>query len=427
MGRLAHVAGIARAEIWPQPDHVPRLGCRPLPALDLVPEVGGLEAQRQFTARLEGRVGGQARQNLVKFEGLKALLFQWVSHSVVMWAKYTGGWPSPGHVWLRVGRRRAPLLLYLSAGGQFGAFGPARWAMDKIQQATGETTRLLLARPDAFTVRYEINPWMHVDVPVDRDRAIAEWQGLRAVYAELGAEIETIEPVPELPDLVYVANAGFVHGSRVLLSRFRHPERQGEEAIFARWFAAQGYQIVRPPAELAFEGAAEVRIAGDVFFGGWGIRTDRRVHDWVAAELGLRLVDLELVDPRFYHLDTCLNVLPGGLILYYPPAFSAAARAKIRRFAADLIELTDPEGLAFVANSILIDRTLVLGWAGDRVIEELGRRGFATRIARVDEFRKGGGSVACLTLTLTGRWIGAGGSAWSERSSSSNRMASNVA
>ena len=287
-------------------------------------------------------------------------------------------------------------------------------------------TTLLMAESRDFDVVYEINPWMRVAVPVDHAVALDQWRALATLYRDLGAQLHLVEPAPGQPDLVYVANAGLVQGQQVYLSRFRHPQRRGEEAVFAAWFQRYGYQIVEPPADLAFEGAAEVRFGEDFCFGGWGIRTDRRVHDWLAGELGLPVIDLELVDPRFYHLDTCLTVLPGDLILYYPKAFAATAQARVRRRAADLIELTDEEGLAFVANSILIDRTLVLGWVNGRITDELGRRGFQVRTTAVDEFRKGGGSVACLTLPLAGPWTGAGGTAWSERSSSSSRTASSV-
>ena len=289
------------------------------------------------------------------------------------------------------------------------------------------TTSFLMAEPHGFDVLYEINPWMHVGVPVDRAVALAQWRALYTLYRDLGAQVHLIEPAPDQPDLVYVANAGLVQSERVYLSRFRHPQRQGEEAVFADWFSRQGYQVIQPPADLAFEGAAEVRFGDGFCFGGWGIRTDRRIHDWLAGELGLAVTDLELVDPSFYHLDTCLNVLPGGLILYYPKAFSATAQARVRRLAADLIELTDEEGSSFVANSILIDRTLILGWVNGRITDELGRRGYQVRATPVDEFRKGGGSVACLTLPLAGPWTGAGGTGWSERSSSSSQTASSVA
>ncbi|HEV2126586.1 MAG TPA: hypothetical protein VGW38_27825, partial [Chloroflexota bacterium] len=109
-------------------------------------------------------------------------------------------------------------------------------------------TRFLMGRPDGFTVRYEINPWMHVGSDVDHIKAHTQWQDLCQTYRDLGAKVELLEPSAEQPDLVYVANAGLVQGNRVLLSRFRHAERQGEEAIFRCWFEARGYEIVRPPS-----------------------------------------------------------------------------------------------------------------------------------------------------------------------------------
>jgi N-dimethylarginine dimethylaminohydrolase len=327
-------------------------------------------------------------------------------------------------------RRTAKMITQPLLTDSDPARDPARVAAPspspRATQDPRPATSLLMAEPHGFDVIYEINPWMHVGVPIDRVAALAQWLALSTLYQDLGARVHLVEPAPDQPDLVYVANAGLVQGQRVYLSRFRHPQRRGEEALFADWFSRQGYEISQPPADLAFEGAAEVRFGEDFCFGGWGIRTDRRIHDWLAGELGLPVIDLELIDPRFYHLDTCLTALPGDLILYYPKAFSPAAQARVRRRAADLIELTDEEGLAFVANSILIDRTLILGWVNGRITDELGRRGFQVRTTPVDEFRKGGGSVACLTLPLAGPWTGAGGTAWSERSSSSSRTASSV-
>lgn len=283
---------------------------------------------------------------------------------------------------------------------------------------------LLLGCPDHFAVSYEINPWMHAGTCVDLARARDQWQNLLDTYHELGARTDVLPPVSEQPDFVYVANAGLVQGRTIYLSRFRHPERQGEEPHYARWFRQRGYCLVCPPAGVAFEGAAEVRRAADGFFGGWGIRTDRRVHDWLAERLGLPAIPLRLIDPRFYHLDTGLNVLPGGIILYYPEAFDPAARQSIRRHAADVIELTEAEAVAFAANCTVVGRTVVLGWINRRLQEEFERRGLAARTVQVDEFRKGGGSIACLTLPLSGGWTGAGGNAWNELSSSSSRTAS---
>ena len=43
----------------------------------------------------------------------------------------------------------------------------------------------------------------------------------------------------------------------------------------------------------------------------------RSLSDWFTREI----LPLELVDSRFYHLDTCLCPLSGGELLYFPPAF----------------------------------------------------------------------------------------------------------
>ena len=51
----------------------------------------------------------------------------------------------------------------------------------------------------------------------------------------------------------------------------------------------------------------------------------------IAAHVGMPVVSLELVDPRFYHLDTALAVLDDTTIAYYPPAFSDEARMQAAR------------------------------------------------------------------------------------------------
>ena len=37
--------------------------------------------------------------------------------------------------------------------------------------------------------------------------------------------------------------------------------------------------------------------------------------------LGVRVIPVELVDPRYYHLDTCFCPLAPGVAIWYPPAF----------------------------------------------------------------------------------------------------------
>src|SRR5258708_10690578 len=92
--------------------------------------------------------------------------------------------------------------------------------------------------PACFDVSYQINPWMRPKAwrPEHLAAAQAASANLKAALKAAGAHVETIGAVRGLPDLVFPANAAVVLDARVLLARFRHPERQGEEAVFLSTF-----------------------------------------------------------------------------------------------------------------------------------------------------------------------------------------------
>ena len=100
--------------------------------------------------------------------------------------------------------------------------------------------RLLMCAPEHFAVSYAINPWMDPTSWARDNRAHAaaarEWADLHRTLAGLGADIDLVPSVPGLPDLVFTANAAVVLDRQVLLARFRHPERQREQAHFEAAF-----------------------------------------------------------------------------------------------------------------------------------------------------------------------------------------------
>src|SRR4051794_23900736 len=96
--------------------------------------------------------------------------------------------------------------------------------------------RFLMCPPEHFGVLYEINPWMNSEVPVDRDRAHQQWAALGDCLRAAGATVESMQPHPDVPDLVFTANAGVVNGTQFVPSRFRHPERRGETPYDIEWF-----------------------------------------------------------------------------------------------------------------------------------------------------------------------------------------------
>ncbi len=197
-------------------------------------------------------------------------------------------------------------------------------------------SRLLVCPPDYFRINYEINPWMRRTNAVDSARAMSQWHALMDVLSQdVGAGIEQMPSLEGLPDMVFTANAGVVVGRRALVSRFRYPERQREEIHFERWFREQGYEVLTLDKTLYFEGAGDLLGFPDTWFGGYRQRSDIRAFPKVGDLFEREIIPLELIDARFYHLDTCFCPLSGGELLYFPPAFDAYGQAAIAQRVPD--------------------------------------------------------------------------------------------
>jgi N-dimethylarginine dimethylaminohydrolase len=254
--------------------------------------------------------------------------------------------------------------------------------------------------PDHFAVEYEINPWMKVQNAVDRPRAQQQWQELFLTYRRLGQTVELAQPMPGNPDMVFTANAGVVRNGKAVLSHFHHPERQGEEPFWWAAFHNRGYQVTLMPKDVSFEGAGDALFVGERLFCGYGFRTDRASHELVRDALDVEVVSLELVDPSFYHLDTCFCPLSKDVVMFAPEAFSATSAKLIRRMVRHVIEVPTSVALDFVCNGVTIGDQVVSSTGLENLAEDLHHAGFRTTSLPMTEFMKAGGGVRCLSLFL---------------------------
>jgi N-dimethylarginine dimethylaminohydrolase len=266
------------------------------------------------------------------------------------------------------------------------------------------TNRYLMCAPDHFEVAYVINPWMAGNVALGQNLvAKRQWRSLAAMLSEV-AQVDLVDAAAGVPDMVFTANAGLVLGNTVVLSRFRHPERQGEEAHYARWFAAQGFKVVALAPELSFEGAGDALLdrREPLLWAAHGHRSSSQCAPLLANLLDIEVEPLKLVDARFYHLDTCFCPLDGGDLMYYPPAFDAASQARIeaRVPAKQRIAVSDADALDFACNAVNCERSVLLNKASPELVRELQAKGYAVRQTPLTEFMKAGGSAKCLTLKL---------------------------
>ena len=267
----------------------------------------------------------------------------------------------------------------------------------------GTARRYLMCPPRYFAVSYAINPWMDPSRPVDAARAMTQWTALADTYRALGHTVEVIDPEPGLPDMVFAANAGTVIDGAVLGARFRNAERAAEAEHYRRWFATHGTpDLVMPSA--VNEGAGDLRWTGSLLLAGTGFRTEPAAHREAQEVLGIPVVSLRLIDPRYYHLDTCLLVLDDSpatpLIAYYPPAFSPGSRRVLARLFPDAVIAGAADAACLALNGVSDGGSVVLPAEAEDLGRAVAARGFEPVFVDISELRRAGGGPKCCTLEL---------------------------
>ena len=274
--------------------------------------------------------------------------------------------------------------------------------------------RFLMCRPQHFAVTYSINPWMDPAAwsqsgDALHGEALRQWEGLLHAVRRSGATVELVEPENGLPDLVFTANSAVVLDGKALLARFRHPQRQGEEPVYAAAFNAlrsRGLidEVVTLPEGVTLEGAGDCLWDAhrQLFWMGCGFRTGVEAREVVAEQFGVPCVALALADPAFYHLDTCFSPLPCGAVMYHPAAFTTEGLAQIHARVApeQRIAIAPEDAASFAANAVTFGRTILLSSCSETLRDRLEKRGYKVVEAPLTVFQRSGGSACCLTLRL---------------------------
>ena len=264
--------------------------------------------------------------------------------------------------------------------------------------------KILMCPPNYFSVDYVINPWMSgLTEPPDIKKAHEQWNLLRDTISQY-ADIEIIEPQPDLPDMVFTANAGVVSGNKAIASHFMPHERRPEESYFKSWFRRNGYDLLDLDEKIGFEGGGDCLFdrGGPWLWTGHGFRTEIEAHPEIAKYFNVEVVPIKLVDERFYHIDTCFCPLTGGYIMYHPPAFDYDSRISIetrippeKRIIVDTVDAGN-----FACNAVNLENKVIVNAASAYLKGQLKQKGFDVIEIELSEFIKAGGSAKCLTLKL---------------------------
>lgn len=257
----------------------------------------------------------------------------------------------------------------------------------------------LMCSPDHFDVVSRLNPWMDPTAPVDRALAKAQWSSLVETYEQLGHVVDVVPPAAGLPDMVFAANAGVSIGGKVMAAVMASEERRGEEDHYRKWFDAAGFDEILIPDHVN-EGEGDFLFTGEVLLAGTGFRTDRRAHAEAQRFFDVETVTLELVDPRWYHLDTALFVIRPDLVVWYPGAFTEQSQRELRRRFPEGIEAGTADALAFGLNSTADADRVVMPASAAPLASRLRTEGLEVHLVDLSELAKAGGSVKCCTLDI---------------------------
>ena len=266
--------------------------------------------------------------------------------------------------------------------------------------------RVLLTTPTFFDVRYVINPHMEAHLgSVVYEEAAQQWGQLRDTYEQLGIDPVILEGVKELPDMVFCANQTLPYYRQdkergVVLSHMHASQRRPEVTHYEQFFQRQGYNCLHLPRAFDFEGMGDAiwHPRRYLLWGGYGIRTDPAAYDALTSLLAVPIVALRLVDPTFYHLDTCFCTLDEQTVLVFPGAFEEDGLALIRAGFDHVIEAPEDEARRRLAcNAHCPDGHHVLIQQGCRETNRrLREAGFEPVEVDTGEFLKAGGSVFCM-------------------------------
>lgn len=260
--------------------------------------------------------------------------------------------------------------------------------------------KILMCQPKYFGIEYEINSWMHTENKVDYKLAQKQWQQLYDIYTKkLGWEVEMIEPVEGLPDMVFATDCCVIKDDKILLSNFRYQERKPETDYFEAWLYDNGYKNIKR-AENIFEGGGDNMLCGDKIIAGFGFRSEIGAAKEMQKYFDCEVISIRNVDPYFYHLDTSMAVLSHDTVAYYPGAIDEESQKRLKLAVPNLIEATHEEAKGFGLNAVSNGKIVITSNESESLLQKYREAGFEVHGTPITEFKKSGGGVKCMTLSL---------------------------
>lgn len=279
-----------------------------------------------------------------------------------------------------------------------------------------DPTRVLLCSPDHFDIIDEKNVHMAGNIgQTNKELVQQQWNSLKTTYDNL-KERSVLDEVSVIPgavaceDMVFCANQTLPYRKAdgqevVVMSKMRHESRQREVPHFEKFFSDKGFQPLHFKSADLFEGMGDVipHPQKKLLYGGYGHRTGLEAYQELAIMLDTPIVALELVSPKFYHLDTCFVPLSATSVMLCKSAFSETGFKIIEQLFEKIHLVPEEEAVtyfslnahAFIANG---HKVAILQKGSTTTLQILKAEGYEVTELDTSEFMKSGGSVFCMKM-----------------------------
>ncbi|SCK53691.1 dimethylargininase [Streptomyces sp. WMMB 322] len=232
----------------------------------------------------------------------------------------------------------------------------------------------------------------HVErVPVDRERAVVQWEGYVRALRDNGWRTVEVPAEEACPDSVFVEDAVVVLRGTALICRSGAPSRRAETAAVEASVRGLGYAVRRVGAPGTVDGGDVLKSGETVYVGTGGRTNEEGVRQLRSAfePLGVRVVPVPVAG--VLHLKSAVTALPDGTVIGHPPLVDDPSRFPAFR------PVPEESGAHVV---LLGGNRLLMAASAPRTAEMLSGAGYEPVLVDIGEFEKLEGCVTCLSVRL---------------------------
>lgn len=232
----------------------------------------------------------------------------------------------------------------------------------------------------------------HIDrVPVDLERAIAQWEAYVEVLGDYGWTTVEVQAADDCPDAVFVEDSVVMYANVAVSARSGALSRRAEPAGTRSVLDDLGCSLneIREPGTL--DGGDILKVGSTVYVGRGGRTNAEGVRQLrsILTPLGAQVVAVPV--SKVLHLKTAVTALPDGTVIGYPDFVDDPSI--FPRF----LPVPEPHGTAVVC---LGGSSLLLSAAAPATAALLTDLGYDVVTVDISEFEKLEGCVTCLSVRV---------------------------